>query len=160
MGISLGYGSYPSYYPHHYASYYSSYYPYYYASYYPYYGAYGASAYGSYDAPYTYAPVVYIESQETVYAYEDDVTNEDGVTNETAALQAPVVGIDIDVRPDDDGRAFPEGVGAPRPLIEAQAAPEVLPPSMDGEESSIRLDGDGRGMSETHKPNSETGLRT
>ena len=159
----MGYGSYSLYHPHYYASHYRSYYPYYYSSYSPYYGSYGAYVYPSYyDAPYTYAPVVYIESQETIFSYEDDVSNEDGVTNETAAHQAPVVEIDINVPFDADGRAFPEGVGAPRPLIEAQGAPEVLPPSMDGEESSIRLHGDGeeRGMSETHKPNSETGLRT
>lgn len=147
FGLSLGYGNYPLYHPHYYASYYPSYYPYYYASYYPYYGSYGASA---------YAPVVYIESQETLYTDEDDVTNE------TATLQTPADGVDIGVAPDNDGRAFPEGMGAPRPLIEPQEAPEVLPPSVDGGETSSRLDDDGeeRGVSESHNQSTETGVRT
>ncbi len=122
--------------------------------YYPYYGSYGAYAYPSYyyDS-YTYAPV-YIESEETPDTYED------GAADVTSTSQGPANGADEGIPPDDE-RSIPDGVVVPRPLVEQQEAPEVLPPEEEEQSSSDSEDkGDMSGSNETRPGSGQRGVRT
>ncbi len=100
-------------------------------SYSPYYysfsGSYGAYAYPSYyEDSYTYAPV-YIESEDTLDTYEE------AAADVVSTAQAPADGPEIGTPPDDSQGSIPDGVVVPRPLVEPEEAPEVLPPE-DGAE--------------------------
>ena len=132
IGHGLGHGSGPhdGHYYGHYGLYagHGYYSPYYYPSYYyPYYGSYAGYGYPSYyyDS-YAYAPV-YVESDDASDRYTDEVPDAQAVPEPGGE------GPDVAGQSGDDEPSVPDGVVVPRPLVEPQVAPEVLPPEDEQE---------------------------
>lgn len=126
LGHGLGHGHHGHHRAHHFGHYgfglyfgYGYYDPYYY----PYYGWYGRPGYSLYYyGPYGYPSYTYT----SVYIHEDK--NAGYADRDPRPRSRPSSG------PGGDRASFPEGVAVPRPLVEPEKAPEVLP--LEGDEQS------------------------
>ncbi len=113
-----------------------------YDSYYPWYGGYGFSSYS------TYVPV-YVQQDIPVIWGSDTQSQSDIIPQQAEEDWASPQG-DSNLVP-----SFPDGVSVPRPLVESEEPPEVLPPEQVPDLPGAPADGDDpSGTSEIHTDSS------